>query len=557
MTSPIDIRPDHLAMVQDILRAHLPHGAQAWVFGSRATWATKDSSDLDLAVQATGKIDRRVMGGLEDAFRESDLPYTVDVIDLAAVDGQFKQVVESQKVSLPVGLDGDEVGVTRTHGSCRITVQGGRTEEWDHLPLGSLVSNLDSRRIPLSKRVRATRAGPYPYYGATGVMDYVDDYLFEGLHLLVAEDGSVETSAGAPILQLVDGRFWVNNHAHVLQGSVDEDTRYLYYALSTVDVRPFVSGSVQAKVSQSNLNRIPVLYPDEASRRAVVQVLGTLDDKIDLNRRMNETLEEMARAIFKSWFVDYDPVRAKMEGRWRRGESLPGLPADLYDLFPARLVDSELGEVPEGWEVRGLGECLSAIVSGQRPRGGAVESGVPSIGAENIIGLGRYNFTSEKYVPVDFFPKLKDKGADVRNGDVLLYKDGAHIGRKTYFDRSFPHSECAVNEHVLILRMQEPAAQRHLFFWLDQPWMTQEIVTLNSNSAQPGINQTAVRGLPLLVPPTSLLAAFDRVAGAMTDRIFANCHESRTLGALRDILLPRLVSGEVGVASPHHPQYNT
>ena len=90
-------------------------------------------------------------------------------------------------------------------------------------------------------------------------------------------------------------------------------------------------------------------------------MLGTLDDKIELNRRMNETLEAMARALFKSWFVDFEPVRAKMEGRWQRGESLPGLPAEHYDLFPDGLVASELGEVPEGWEVKGLGDVVDAV----------------------------------------------------------------------------------------------------------------------------------------------------------------------------------------------------
>ena len=98
-----------------------------------------------------------------------------------------------------------------------------------------------------------------------------------------------------------------------------------------------------------------VQVPPLPEQRAIAHVLGTLDDKIELNRRMNETLEEMARALFKSWFVDFDPVRAKMEGRWRRGESLPGLPTDLYDLFPDRMAPSELGEIPDGWEVKALG----------------------------------------------------------------------------------------------------------------------------------------------------------------------------------------------------------
>ena len=96
----------------------------------------------------------------------------------------------------------------------------------------------------------------------------------------------------------------------------------------------------------------------KAEQRAIAHVLGTLDDKIELNRRMNEALEEMARALFKSWFIDFEPVRAKMEGRWRRGESLPGLPADMYDIFPDRLAPSELGEIPEGWGVRALGDVV-------------------------------------------------------------------------------------------------------------------------------------------------------------------------------------------------------
>jgi type I restriction enzyme S subunit len=232
--------------------------------------------------------------------------------------------------------------------------------EWREVPLGELVQNFDSRRVPLSSREREKRPGPFPYYGATGVMDYVDDFIFEGLHLLVAEDGSVETSAGKPFLQLVDGKFWVNNHAHVLKGKSDEETRFLFYALSTIAIRPFMSGSVQAKLSQGNLNKIPVPYPaDENTRLAIAHILGTLDDKIELNRKQNETLEAMARALFKAWFVDFEPVRAKMEGRWQRGQSLPGLPAHLYDLFPDRLVESELGEIPEGWEVTSLSEYSS------------------------------------------------------------------------------------------------------------------------------------------------------------------------------------------------------
>ena len=123
--------------------------------------------------------------------------------------------------------------------------------------------------------------------------------------------------------------------------------------------------SIAQPVTYMRTIRIPL--PPLTEQRAIAHVLETLDDKIELNRRMNETLEENARALFKSWFVDFDPVRAKMESRWRQGESLPGLSADLYDIFPKRLVPSELGEIPEGWEVKSLEE-LARVVKGRSYR---------------------------------------------------------------------------------------------------------------------------------------------------------------------------------------------
>jgi len=286
--------------------------------------------------------------------------------------------------------------------------------------------------------------------------------------------------------------------------------------------------------------RLPI--PPLPEQRAIARLLGALDDKIELNRRMNETLEAMARALFKSWFVDFDPVHAKAEGRD------PGLPEPIADLFPARLVASELGEIPEGWQRGKLGDLLAELVSGARPKGGAVDEGVPSIGAENVMALGKYDFSKEKFIPANFFEQLKTRRAALKPGDVLLYKDGAQIGRKTYFDCGFPHQECAINEHVFILRTKQPRQQRYMFFWLDQDWVTQEIISLNSNSAQPGINQSGVRGLPILVPPPPIITAFDAIAEPFMHQLFANCMQSRTLAAIRDALLPKLISGELQVA---------
>ena len=261
---------------------------------------------------------------------------------------------------------------------------------------------------------------------------------------------------------------------------------------------------------------------------------------------MNQTLEEICRALFKFWFVDFGPVRAKAERRWKKGESLPGMPADMWDLWPSKFEDSEIGEIPRGWSLVTLGDALSTLESGSRPTGGASESsdgGVPSVGAENVLGLGRYDYSKTKYVSHDFYAAMP-RGKLLR-GDVLLYKDGAQIGRRSYFDEGYPFDECCINEHVFILRAHPPFSQRFLYFWLDQSWIEEEIASRNSGSAQPGLNQPAVLGLPILKPTEQIVRAFDSQIAPLTKLVFRAELESRTLGQTRDALLPKLLSGEI------------
>ena len=158
----------------------------------------------------------------------------------------------------------------------------------------------------------------------------------------------------------------------VLRDPESTHKRYIYYVLCSKEYRDEVlasaTGTTVKHTSPERIKRYRFPLPPLPEQRTIAHILGTLDDKIELNRRMNETLEEMARALFKSWFVDFEPVRAKMEGRWRRGETRPGLPADLYDMFPDRLVDSELGEVPDGWEVRALGAMVEQLRDNENPQ---------------------------------------------------------------------------------------------------------------------------------------------------------------------------------------------
>ena len=524
---PIDITANQRKTILALLKRHLPN-TTAWVYGSRVKWTARPQSDLDLAVFATPDQERRV-AELREAFEESNLPFRVDLFIWDAVPEQFRKEIEAEHVVL-VERQGQIVGVN-----------------WQVSLLGELVNNFDARRIPLSKRERENRHGAYPYYGATGVMDHIDDFLFEGLHLLVAEDGSVERPDGTPFLQLANGKFWVNNHAHVLKGATDNETKFLYYALSNVLISPYIGGSVQAKLSQANLNKIPIVHPtNKADRRAIVSVLGTLDDKIELNRRMNETLEAMARILFKSWFIDFDPVRAKMAGRD------PGLPEHLANLFPDRLVDSELGSLPEGWEVKRIEDIAERVAMG--PFGSSikvstfVDQGIPVISGQHLKGMllddAEYRFITQEHAD-------KLEKANVRRGDVIFTHAGS-IGQVSCIPLNSQFERYVISQRQFYMRCDDSKiSPLFIVHFFKTPEGQHKLLANTSSTGVPSISRpvTYLRSIKLCLPPKSLWYRFTEIAGGLHLKTEWATAESRTLATQRDMLLPKLISGEIKVGN--------
>ncbi len=284
-----------------------------------------------------------------------------------------------------------------------------------------------------------------------------------------------------------------------------------------------VGSSGRQRVQQDELQNLEVFLPPISEQKEIAAILSCFDNKIEHNNSINKNLEELTRAIFKSWFMDFEPFK---DGDFE---------------------ESELGRIPKGWRIRKLEDVLSEIEAGNRPKGGVgnLDYGIPSIGAENIIGLGEYEFSKEKYVPEEYFENM-NKGI-VKNWDVMLYKDGAQLGRKTMFAQGFPHKKCCVNSHVFILRSNDLITQPYLYFWLDQDFMTQNIINLNTNSAQPGINQPAVKQLKILVPDKDIINRFQDIVEKFLILLFENCKENRKLTIIRDALLPKLMSGEIRV----------
>ena len=214
--------------------------------------------------------------------------------------------------------------------------------------------------LPQRKRI----PGSVPLVSSSGVTYYHTEAKVRGPGVVTGRYGTLGE------VFFVPSDFWPLNTTLYVRDFKGNDPRFISYFLRGLDFSAYSDKAAVPGLNRNHLHQAAVRYPaDIAEQRGIAHILGTLDDKIELNRRMNETLEEMARALFKSWFVDFDPVRAKMEGRWHPGESLPGLPAHLYDLFPDRLVDSELGGIPEGWGVKALGEVAKQRRSGVKTGG--------------------------------------------------------------------------------------------------------------------------------------------------------------------------------------------
>ncbi len=324
----------------------------------------------------------------------------------------------------------------------------------------------------------------------------------------------------------------------VLSGKSRKTTNEFVYYLSIAPqvrkeaIKSMTGTSGRQRVQNDLFEEIEVIIPPLSEQSTIAKILSDLDTKIELNQQMNKDLEEISRAIFKKWFIDFE---------------FPNEKGKPYKSSGGEMVDSGIGEMPKGWKVGKFYDILKEIESGSRPKGGidSDETEIPSIGAENIDGIANHDYSKEKYISREFFEKMKQ--GIVKNNDVLMYKDGAKIGRISFFDYDYPHKECAINEHVFILRSNDKVNQEFLYLWLDRSNMTQSIINLNSNAAQPGINQTQVKTLPILIPNKEVLNQFQSITKKLFHKIFENVKQNKNLSQMRDSLLPRLMSGKIRV----------
>ncbi|MDE0432821.1 MAG: restriction endonuclease subunit S [Bryobacterales bacterium] len=532
MTSPIDIRADQLRIVQDVLRRHLPEDVKVWVFGSRASWMTKDSSDLDLALEGDA-IEPRSLFVLEAAFEESDLPFTVDVVDIKRISTRFRQVVEQQRVRLS-GSDS----------SCSTNWASGASRTWREATLDDVAEFL-SGGTP-AKSQTAYWNGSIPWVTAKDMKsfrlnDTVDHVTAEGL-----ANGTREVPAGSVFLLTrgsallkklpvcVPGRSMAfNQDVKALRPRPSVYPGFLPYLvlgnkerlLSLVDL----TGHGAGRLNNNQLKSFDVLLPPLAEQHTIADILGTLDDKIELNRRMNETLEAMARALFKSWFVDFDPVRAKMEGRDT------GLPKEISDLFPDRLVDSEVGEIPEGWQVVPL-DGIARFQNGlalQKFRPAQNEARLPVV---KIAQMRAGEANSGEWASAGIKPDCI-----IDDGDVLFSWSGSLLVMMWCGGRA------ALNQHLFKVTSDRYPKWFYLHSLLSHLPAFRQIAR-DKATTMGHIRRYHLTEALCVSPPDGVIAELSDTFSCLLDRQLATELSSRTIAALRDTLLPKLISGEIRAA---------
>lgn len=353
--------------------------------------------------------------------------------------------------------------------------------EWKEVTISDIANLKNGKKRP-------SESGVIPVFGGNGIMDYVNS--FNGEDTIVI--GRVGAYCGC--VYLSKGKCWVSDNAIAVKAKEDNDNEYLYYLLSSLNLNYHHIGGAQPLMTQDIIGRIEVIVPQtKDDQHRIASILSPLDRKIELNNKINADLEEMAQAIFKNWFVDFEPFKG------------------------GKFVDSELGMIPEGWKVGCLGD-IAEITSGKRPpkksKDKTKELFIPLIGASDIMG-----FTS----------------------DVLYERPILVIGR--------------VGTHGVVQRFQEKCwpsdntlvIESRYYNYVYQLLKGIDYSAINRGSTQPLITQTDVKNTDVIIAPENVLKEYESITSTLFSKHRANIKENSRLSLLRDTLLPRLMSGELEV----------
>ena len=510
----IDLAPTHLEEIQRILAEHVPD-CEVRAFGSRATWTAKDYSDLDLAVVGIGSLGASVMTRLRESFEESTLPIRVDVIDWDSLTDSFRQAID---------------------GDCLVLQEPTLARGWRQVTLGEVVAINPKRNLK--------RGEEAPFVAMADVLEHqrqlpdVGAREFKGSGsrfrngdtLLARITPCLENGKAAWISGLQDSEIGHGSTEFIVLSALEGITHplFVYYFARHPHFREFAIGQM---TGTSGRQRVPVpaiesyqfLLPPLDEQRRVAHILGTLDDKIELNRRMSETLEAMAQALFKSWFVDFDPVRAKAEGR------PTGLPPDLEALFPDSFQDSELGEIPEGWEVGMLGD-----IAEERKRSVKPDTIAPSTPYISLAHMPQRSIALSQWDTADGIESGKSA---FRRGEILFGK------LRPYFHKvGIAPVDGVCSTDIVVAAPKSPEWFGSALGYMSSTDFVDYADAGSTGTRMPRTSWKRMAQYDVTLPPCDLARAFTTHAHPLIESILCATHDTHILSYLRDTLLLKLIA---------------
>ena len=538
MSDRLHLLPRHRRLLEALLRRYLPD-VEVWAYGSRVNGRSHDGSDLDLVLRGPGleqiPIDQLV--DFEEAVRESNIPFLVEARDWTRLPKRFHREIERDYVSL-----GTPAGRSLDGKSCWPGVQLGVVAELlTGFPFKS-EQYTDDRHAPRLLRGDNVAQGTLRWSGAkrwAANATTIDTgyWLEEGDVVLAMDRPWIEAGLKYASVRRDDLPALLVQRVARLRGGERLHTRFLHYVIGSRDFTQYVTsvqtGTAVPHISARQIKDFAFCLPPLSEQCAIANILGTLDDKIELNRRTNETLEAMARALFKSWFVDFEPVRAKMEGRDT------GLPQDISTLFPAKITEVISGDVPVGWHPYQLADLAEHHTATTSP--GAMPDAV-----FGHFSIPAYD-SGQKPIP-ELGADIKSNKTLVPHGAVLLSKLNPDIPRVWLPSQSLDVPRICSTE-FLVFTPLAPASRSLLFsLFCDNAFRTmlRSLVTGTSKSHQ-RVPPRALKSQFVVTGTPAVFRAFHKLATPWLDRTISNRAESQMLAKVRDALLPRLVSGEVRV----------
>lgn len=534
MTDRLDLPTRHREQVEALLREHVPQ-AEVWAYGSRVNGMNHEASDLDLVLRGPdlAPIPTLQLTDLTEAFRHSNIPILVEARDWARLPESFHDEIERNYVVMRRGSVPKDQSVSNNWPTVRlddaIEVNPKRPlTRGTQAPFVAMADIKEHCRSLAASQTKKYKGSGARFINGDTLLARITPCLENGKTALVTDLPKTATAFGSTELIVLCAREGLTDPLFVYYLA-----RFPFFRSYMINQMTGTSGRQRVPINAVKTYRFP-LPPLEEQRR-IASFLGALDDKIELNRRMNETLEEMARALFKSWFVDFDPVRAKMEGRWRSGESLPGLPAELYDLFPDRLVPSVLGPIPQGWQVEHFGYIAQERRRNVKARD--IDQDTPYIALTHMpqrsIALSEWT-----------------KANGIASGKFKFNQGELLFGRlRPYFHKvgvAPINGVCSTD--IAVVSPRSPEWFGCVLGHLSSTAFVNYTESTSTGTRMPRTSWKTMALYKVALPPCTLANALTEHSRPLTERIIDAIQEKRTLCALRDTLLPSLVSGQLRLA---------